>query len=1363
MDKKIFYKKQKEFWKGEGRLSSNGNYKEHDGVRLSIFFDIDSRYNNLFNEIELKAKVKDNAVKILLLGYTNGIIKRLKETNNIKIHIIDFVEDYKKFCDEKIEFQHGDWVKIEEYYQEKDYFDFIIGDVVFSNLYYDDWDNVLSQLSNILKDEGIYYFRELFVPKERISVNDILRNNDPIEKKYLALRFSSEIVKNTIDEYNILEGFKVFKKLLSQSNIKNDDKIYSFIKNRKNKVVHSLQQQGIIDMLVAQYFKPIDTGVEKSGVFYSSFLRKTNDNLSKVLKNGHLKVNEFLQKKILQIDGEVEELLSNIDNEIELFKKINDFYEELSTSFFKDILDIELEDLFYRFGISLFNAYKQTRFSAEVKNNGKGLITLLKDGEEYKEFLKNYRGNTLSKLVFEQKIKKIENHPLQFFVYDNQYVFFNINNINDYILYNKDKDKIEYSSDNFERVLKEEKFDENKFDALKVFIRTNLNSPFKVYSLSNTLVESGGVYYLLKRSYKDIEITYKHVKLLNSLISIYNDYFFNIISGILSNARLESEKLVASISKIINRNYAHHIGSHVSHRSTIDKIIERIEENNIDFNENSFISLIEMENKLTYYKDERNDFISAIDTNSHPVTMRFYQDIILPFQENSLLMDNLAKSEGVQWGDGNKMIYGKDGASSKLRIRVFYHDKINIEHNKGNIIEKKETNCDIPIHPDNVSFKNVHCSFPGCKKENGQNYLEKNDLELNGYHEICAFYSGVNSINPDDRICVHKLPYYRKLDSDKKHWYINRKPNCNDIEISVPGTLGAHAIYSMLENHIRNVAKHADREILENVENVDIIIKVSLFDDDYYKIELTTNIPTFEEVFNEFEAKKNKDKAFAKLFNASKRNIGDTFLGVSDLKINSNLLAFNEITNENLNNAINVAHLPKKKGLKNEERPSYAINYVFKLTKPKKVVFIGDFKKDVDEDKTKGIYCFNNYEEYNDSLHINIFEFAVISETAWKQTKKKDLFLKKLPFRILCLYSHEFYPGSYNRKIYAVNRNVLFNSGNKFDIDIDLSKLWQVWLTRWKIKDEKSAIHLFLDQNKNEEPTKSFIIESEKSIHKNKLVVWFKEGTKRIVSNDNYLNKSSHHIFDRHGDFAFNEIVDNLKLDKPKKYFKNQLNTIEIIEKANPDFDILFTSSLNKSRELLYKMVESQITKILILDERVLPKLSEENELVKRKLTGNNSLDNNFYSFAKLHNVIMCDRVKVDDNVILKSEEEVARAILNFNTTKQKIYIEYEDTLINAQNKKITLESYKSFLLEEFDIIIIHRTILDNLVKELDKNPLLIKFVNSVPWFVVDTGGGVINYSTEIQNSIRKKISFTIVQKLFFGEAIAKLVFNKVL
>ena len=40
----------------------------------------------------------------------------------------------------------------------------------------------------------------------------------------------------------------------------------------------------------------------------------------------------------------------------------------------------------------------------------------------------------------------------------------------------------------------------------------------------------------------------------------------------------------AAVSRIINRNYAHHIGSHVSPRATLDQIIKRIYGNDYEIN-----------------------------------------------------------------------------------------------------------------------------------------------------------------------------------------------------------------------------------------------------------------------------------------------------------------------------------------------------------------------------------------------------------------------------------------------------------------------------------------------------------------------------------------------------------------------------------------------------------------------------------------------------------------------------------------------------------------------------------------------------------------------------------------------------------
>jgi hypothetical protein len=204
----------------------------------------------------------------------------------------------------------------------------------------------------------------------------------------------------------------------------------------------------------------------------------------------------------------------------------------------------------------------------------------------------------------------------------------------------------------------------------------------------------------------------------------------------------------SAVAEIINRNYAHHIGSHVSHRATFDKIMLRlgVGESDLTTNMKFLQTIIQMENKLSKYKDERNEFISAVTAGTGSHSVMLFSDVILPFVENTLLMDNIAANEGINYGDENGV---RNLIKNKLQIR-----------------------CEI----------------------NGKKVFAE-------YFKRTATKDGAILTKEFDS---NTLPYYREVEKYNKTFYEQRKIINDDVSIVVPGPLGKHAFFSILENYIRH-------------------------------------------------------------------------------------------------------------------------------------------------------------------------------------------------------------------------------------------------------------------------------------------------------------------------------------------------------------------------------------------------------------------------------------------------------------------------------------------------------------------------------------------------------------------------------
>jgi hypothetical protein len=813
---------------------------------------------------------------------------------------------------------------------------------------------------------------------------------------------------------------------------------------------------------------------------------------------------------------------------------------------------------------------------------------------------------------------------------------------------------------------------------------------------------------------------------------------------------IEKHALQSAISRIINRNYAHHIGSHVSMRATMDKIIER---NTGEKPKESLVNLpsyIEMENRLTRYKDERNDFIAGIDNNSQPVTLSFYKDIIQPFIENSLIMDNIAKSEGISWdpADANN----PDGkvnpvGISKLRIRVFYHKDIAQK-------DEKAINCT----PKQIAHKNCECS---CVPSNGDQSLTLCELGIKPeeWNEMVAHYTMVNG--EEKNLCIHQLPYFKKSKEGENRFFEDIDYTLSDIEVAVPGTLGTHSIYSILENHIRNTAKHADRSFLSKANHLDIIIKISKKDEDYFNFELTSNIPTIKKGDNGAILEDIKNKKLKEPINAEAKS-----LGFADMRINATLLAFEEITQENLDNNITAGVYSKNSNEHKDEDFTNSLKYEFRLTKPCKIVFVGNSIGGINDGLIdKGYRKYSTAIEAIEALGTKprSFQFAVVDRAVFNELSfdnpktHPDLFLKHLPWRVLvtgnCCDCSPVLQKLVDTRRVTCAEELVFESQNEARW---LELCWEKWLNgRWNGGFDLS---LYFEEVATVGATKRYKEKSDSLSAPCKPFIFFKHDNQN--RNSEYDSNKNFIIYDRHGTFGFNSFKSrgSNPLEKKKNY------SWVYLDKNNPDFDKIYLDKLETPVLSFSKLIESGLHRILVIDER-----ARESALTKSKLVSNqhkksprilsNQADKMLFGEEALNGrIYITDSCKLNDIEILYDSKiqvnessnmqiELSNAALKFTSS---FFPEYN----NGQND---LSVHNAC----FDTLIIHRTILNKILDDKQSGRSIFDlFSNKFPNIIVTTGGGTISYPGEVMNRIKTVPFFTIHKSILNGSIAKNLLTN---
>lgn len=857
----------------------------------------------------------------------------------------------------------------------------------------------------------------------------------------------------------------------------------------------------------------------------------------------------------------------------------------------------------------------------------------------------------------------------------------------------------------------------------------------------------------LSKPARDIIIEY-----LESIALILHAQFARDDTDQLNKSKKEDHILYAAraaTARIINRNYAHHIGSHVSLRSTFNEIYLRVTGEQFKdmklsttSNGNDLVrSIVEMENKLTRYKDERNDFIAGIEDNIHPVTAKFYQDIILPFIENSLLMDNLAKSENVYWETENNKV--KCDGKSKLRIRVFYR-----KNHESELTECKSKEIKIPS-----DFSDCLCSERTIDETN--DVLTLQDLGIDDkWIEILAFYDEINlyeciHTQTRNKICTHKLPYLKYIKkAGDEIFYGNRKVTFNDIEISMPGSLGAHSIYSLLENLIRNTAKHADKKVLAKAQNLDIVIKIKEPDEeiikyDFFDIEFTTNIPSIK-------SEEQLNKIIEKL--KEKLNDESQSLGFADMRINATLLRFDEITQKNLDNSITL-----EKYSHSNNSDSYSLSVNLKLSKPHKIILIGEQFNTYDsiDNKTQGIWYFKNINDCITNLkeRKRAFQFAIVAPEIFAELSMEedthgcthaDELLQYLPWRILVTIEKKECKINTCLHLLVGQRRVTCISGLNLDMYITKSKLnaekvlaacWDKWMqNRW---GGNFKLNFYFE--KDEKLKDRFTIPPKDSEYLSDIYI------PTILESQLTNKEDKRYIFyDRHGR---NGICLYEESDSNETYLFNNDDFFKEhawihIDKNNPDFDIINSwkpGSTENNLSFMAQLAESGLHRILVVDERA-SQIANKNALHSNQWGSILKLDDRKYFWeAAAGQVFIANSMKIGNEEILD----------NSNITVPNISI-----VFNGSEATIISDIIGDI---PFDTLIIHRTMFDKLFKN-ENFKSHWKTLNSMfPNILIDTGGGTLEYDDPNVMKRIKKISFTNVHKLLLNGNLAKNCLTKYL
>lgn len=790
---------------------------------------------------------------------------------------------------------------------------------------------------------------------------------------------------------------------------------------------------------------------------------------------------------------------------------------------------------------------------------------------------------------------------------------------------------------------------------------------------------------------------------LNSINKLFGsrkfiEDFFSVIfeRQIHAHQQLVKHALKAAISQVMARNMSHNIGSHVSYRATNIEVKKRLKElysiePDTDKKVIEWIDL--MSEKLDKYEIARNEYLA--DYEQAPKTFKFYKDVILPFCENTLILDNITASENINY-DNNTCI-------NKLKIRC--------------TINGQEINA---IYPDLQPYSMADC-----------------DKQVS-YPEMFPYLVCAKTGNLFDALANPKLLAKKIEDGEASVM--------EDVEVTLHSE---QAFYSILENVIRNSAKHNKAKC--EIEGLEITVDITedIQDDNFYKVTIYDNVS--EKEFSELCDENPNSLVIYQRIKRSLLNesgqIRRENWGYADIRINAFLFTHfaDDLSDEGLKDILQLVSvrayntfepIQDTKG-KVSPQDKIRFGYQFKISKPKKILWIGSFEKAEWTEKLKkqGIVFIEDISALDENFMkgISAFQFAVINTGMDDETLLK--YKSKIPGRILLIGNHNVelpYAVSATSKVLLNDVEQVEPGTKKQAVNAErlLMNCYKVWLER-----------------RIEKPINLFFHFEDTSIAEKWDPVTLDEGfffsTTRKIDEQLQLKDSHFNIlYDHHGAVTSGTETNQSKFFCQGMDFFTQNSIIEF-EKGNYDQHPISNPVEDKEQNalLLYEVMDAVTTNVFILDERIL-KIAEGNTCSFKQPDGSKEIGeiNN-----KNWKMLAAGKVYV----ISQIESSVLSDKFVFKIFRKDGRIAFETNHAKATERLNQLRK---------DAIILHRTYLDKEITGLDTTAFINLLNNYFGTVIITSGGG---YPHNLETDV-KFVPFSTIEQ-FVNLRLSKYRLNSII
>ena len=727
----------------------------------------------------------------------------------------------------------------------------------------------------------------------------------------------------------------------------------------------------------------------------------------------------------------------------------------------------------------------------------------------------------------------------------------------------------------------------------------------------------------------------------------------------------------AAISQVMARNMSHNIGSHVSYRATNSQVKRRAREHKPDINTNTPVFADWLDyfgDRLDKYEIYRNEYLSDFDQS--PKFLKFYKDLVLPFCENMFVMDNIAAGEHLHYESTNK---------NKLLVRCWINgEEIKAEYpSLSEMFPDSSGKRNNIVYPDNFPYLLKHKDF-------SDQSADKNSLESAINHKV--------TVGADDvEVCIHS----------------------------------EQAFYSILENFIRNSAKHNPKDGSDLVVYLDLRTEPT-----HYKLHIFDNrsqaLP--EVLFSRTEplgiCQKIKQSLLDNLGRPRRAN-----WGFADMKINSFLL-FNSVDDfddtrlhENFrliavgDDGTTLTCVDDDTITSLDKGSPLRFGYQIKLSLARKVLWIGDFNLDNKEVlESEGLQIVLNLDNISEELQkiegLSSFQFVLINEELNHEKYLK--FEEKLPGRVIVLQSRKGQS--------ALDKPSLLTATAKDVPTVSMYAMlkwcWERWLTR-----EGRRINLYLYF---ENPT----------VADNWVGIRLQNGLKTVTVNslqeqellsDEVINI----VYNHHGGAFKQALADgSLKLECPTDEEGNDLmnfitkHSIIFFGQGSEDFAALnYPPVKPEDKEMMiYQLMDAATTNVFVIDERI---SGYANQTMPSEFSPNGIRigteelrTRNWYMYAA-GKLFVAHEIKNRNAICFIGKVQAKQEKLGLDITNDRINLYSDIAGFDAEGLRK-------------DVLIIHRTYLDKAKIGMDPK-LFINMAKRQFGSVFITSGGGYPHNLEVR------------------------------